>query len=59
MLNKKLIISILSILNLTLLFYIAFNYGLTTLNNWLLIVSFALLSLSIYRILGIVEGYKP
>lgn len=58
MLNKKLIISILVILNLLLLSYIAFNYGLTSINNWLLIGSFALLSLAIYRILGIVEGYK-
>ncbi len=58
MLNRKLVISILSILNLSLLFYIATNYGINSLNNWLLIVSFGLLSLAIYRILGIVEGYK-
>jgi hypothetical protein len=59
MLNKKLVISILGIINVALLFYIASTYGLTSINNWLLIVSFALLSLTIYRVLGIVEGYKP
>lgn len=58
MLNKKMVISILTTLNVSLLGYVATNYGLTSINNWLLIVSFFLLSLAIYRILGIVEGYK-
>lgn len=38
--------------------YVALQYSLSSVNNWLLIVSLFLLSLAIYQVLGIVEGYS-
>lgn len=58
MLNRPLTIGILGAINLLVLGSIVTRYGLSSINNWLLIVSVFFLSLAIYRILGMVEGYK-
>lgn len=58
MLNRSIVIAILVSLNFVLDSIIGFRYGLSSLNNWLLIISCGLLSLAIYRLLGMVEGYK-
>lgn len=57
MLNRKIVIGLLSVLNIGVDVYIVAQYGLSSINNWLLIVSLFLLSLAIYQVLGIVEGY--
>ncbi len=58
MLNRKLTIGILAGINVLVSGYIAVEYGLASINNWLLIMSLALLSLAAYQILGLVEGYS-
>jgi hypothetical protein len=58
MLNRKLTMGILAAINAVLFTLIAFNYGLASMNNWLLIVSIAFMSMAIYRVLGMVEGYR-
>jgi hypothetical protein len=58
MLNKRLTIGILVVLNAILFCFMAVKYGLGSVNNWLMIVSCGLLSLGVYRVLGMVEGYK-
>lgn len=58
MLNRKLTIGILVVLNAAVSGYVAVQYGLRAVNNWLLIVSLALLSLAAYHVLGLVEGYS-
>lgn len=58
MLNRALVIGILVGLNLLLDIFIGMRYGLSSLNNWLLMISCGLLGLAIYRLLGMVEGYK-
>lgn len=58
MLNRTLTISILAVLNLLVFIGIASKYSLASLNNWMMIISLALLSMGIYRVLGLVEGYK-
>lgn len=58
MLNRKLTIGILTGINVLVSGYIAVGYGLASINNWLLIVSLALLSLAAYQVLGLVEGYS-
>jgi hypothetical protein len=57
MLNRKLIIGILLVVNAGVDIYISTCFGLASINNWLLIVSLALMSLAAYQVLGIVEGY--
>lgn len=58
MLNRKIVIGVLSMLNIGVDAYVALQYSLSSVNNWLLIVSLFLLSLAIYQVLGIVEGYS-
>jgi len=58
MLNRKLTIGILAVVNIVLFVLIGINYGLASVNNWLLIVSIAFMSMAIYRVLGMVEGYR-
>ena len=58
MLNRKWTIGILLALNAGVDTTVAARYGLASVNNWLLIVSLALLSLAAYRVLGMVEGYS-
>lgn len=58
MLNRPLVIGILGIFNALAIGSVAARYGLASLNNWLLIVSVFLFSLAVYRVLGMVEGYK-
>jgi len=57
MLNRKWIIGILLFVNTGVDIYIGTCFGLASINNWLLIVSLALMSLAAYQVLGIVEGY--
>lgn len=56
--SRKLIIGILLVLNGGVDFFIGGRFGLVSVNNWLLIVSLALMSMAAYQVLGIVEGYK-
>lgn len=58
MLNRKLIIGVLVVLNGGVDVLIAGRFGLVSVNYWLLVVSLALMSLAAYQVLGIVEGYK-
>lgn len=58
MLNRKWIIGILVVVNAGADVFIGGRFGLVSINNWLLIVSLALMSLAAYQVLGIVEGYK-
>ena len=58
MLNRKITISVLALLNFFLVGAVAMRFGLGSLNNWLLIVSVFFMTLAIYRVLGMVEGYK-
>lgn len=58
MLNRTVVISILSVMNIALFGLVATRFGLASLNNWLLIVSVFLFSLAVYRLLGMVEGYR-
>lgn len=58
MLNRYITIGVIGGLNLALDFFIGFKYGLHSLNNWLLMLSCAFLGLAIYRLLGMVEGYR-
>lgn len=58
MLNRRLTIAILSGISLFTLFSIALKYGLSSMNNWLLILSVGFMCLGAYRVLGMVEGYK-
>lgn len=58
MLNRKYTLLILFSLNFLLTAFVLFRYGATSVNNWMLILSVFLFSTAIYRILGMVEGYK-
>ncbi len=58
MLNRKWVIGLLVVLNAGVDLYMAIRHGLSSINNWLLIVSLGLLSLAVYRVLGMVEGYS-
>lgn len=58
MLNRKWVIGLLVVLNAGVDLYMAIRHGLYSINNWLLIVSLGLLSLAVYRVLGMVEGYS-
>lgn len=58
MLNRYFTISILVTLNAFVFIGIAKNHSLASVNNWLMIASCAFLSMAIYRVLGMVEGYK-
>ena len=58
MLNRHFVVIVLLVLNAGVDVFIASRFGLASVNNWLLIVSMALLSLAAYQVLGIVEGYK-
>lgn len=58
MLNRPIVIGILGAFNMLTIGSVASRYGLASLNNWLLIVSVFFLSLAVYRVLGMVEGYK-
>ncbi|MBL7818936.1 MAG: hypothetical protein JNL70_28305 [Saprospiraceae bacterium] len=58
MLNRTLTISILVSLNVLVFVGIASKYDLASVNNWLMIASIAFMSMGIYRVLGMVEGYK-
>jgi hypothetical protein len=58
MLNRKLTITLLALVNSSTVFIVASKFGLASLNNWLLIVSTFFFSTAVYKILGMVEGYK-
>lgn len=58
MLNRTLTISILASLNAFVFVGIASKYSLASMNNWMMICSLAFLSMGIYRVLGLVEGFK-
>jgi hypothetical protein len=58
MLNRKLTIAILAFLNIVLTGVVGIRFGLNSINNWLLILSFFFFSMAAYRVLGMVEGYK-
>ena len=58
MLNRKYTLIILFSLNFLLIAFVLLRYGAGSLNNWMLILSVMLFSAAIYRILGMVEGYR-
>lgn len=58
MLNRNIVISILALANILTTSFVGIKYGLASVNNWLLILSTLFLSITIYRLLGLLEGYK-
>ncbi|MBN8685018.1 MAG: hypothetical protein J0L99_20390 [Chitinophagales bacterium] len=58
MLNRKYTLLILFSLNFLLTAFVLLRYGAASVNNWMLILSVYLFSAAIYRILGMVEGYR-
>jgi hypothetical protein len=58
MLNRHLVVAILAGVNVITTGFVGIKYGFDSLNNWLLILSTFFMSITVYRLLGLLEGYK-
>jgi hypothetical protein len=58
MVSRKVVVSTLVVINVACVFFVLSRYDAYSINTWLLLFSLAAMSVAIYRVVGMVEGYK-